>query len=203
GLNGAAASQWSNFAQGAATLGDVGATRAAVRRALELERNLDTVLGAAFAMVVARDVPEAQRFMAEAARLPGADAPDGQFGLKLVNVLIRLRQGDRTAVDAVPPPKSDSDMTTLFIAGMANLDGGSAEIAAARFKQIIDHGALAITWLRPVAPLFYGRALAKLGKIEDSRHAYDQFFIEFKNADSGLPILAAAKAEYARLKTAS
>src|SRR5262249_29838530 len=114
GLNGAAASQWSNFAQGAATLGDVGATRAAVRRALELERNLDTVLGAAFAMVVARDVPEAQRFMAEAARLPGADAPDGQFGLKLVNVLIRLRQGDRTAVDAVPPPKSDSDMTPPF-----------------------------------------------------------------------------------------
>jgi len=203
GMKGAAASQWSNFAQGAATLGDVAGTRTAVRRAFDLERNLDTMLGGAYAMVIVRDVAEAQRLLAEAARQPGADAPDAQFGFKLLGALIRSRQGDRAAVDAVPPPKSASDMTTIFVAGVVNLDAGSAEIAADRFKQIIDRGTLSMTWLRPVAPLFYGRALAKLGKIDDSRKAYDQFFTGFKNADSGLPILAAAKAEYARLKTAS
>ncbi|HXI27129.1 MAG TPA: protein kinase [Vicinamibacterales bacterium] len=203
GLNGAAANQWAGFAQGAATLGDVEATRAAVRRALALERNVDTVLGGAYALTVVRDVAEAQRLAAEAAGLAGADVPDAQNGFKLVAALIKWRQGDPAAVDAIPPPKNENDLTALFIAGIVNLDLGSAEIAAERFKQVIDHATLNLTTLRTVAPLFYGRALAKLGKIDDSRKAYDAFFDGLKHADPGLPVLATARAEYARLKPAS
>jgi hypothetical protein len=57
--------------------------------------------------------------------------------------------------------------------------------------------------LKAVAPLYYGRALARVGKIDDSRKAYDQFFAGVAHADASLPILAAAKAEYARLKSPS
>jgi hypothetical protein len=57
--------------------------------------------------------------------------------------------------------------------------------------------------LYAVAPLYYGRALAKLGKIDDSRKAYGRFFEHFKNADGTLPVLAAAKKEFVRLKSPS
>ena len=55
--------------------------------------------------------------------------------------------------------------------------------------------------LNPLASLYYGRALAKLGKIDESRKAYEQFFEMWKNADANLPVLVDAKQEYARLKT--
>jgi len=49
------------------------------------------------------------------------------------------------------------------------------------------------------APLYYGRALAKLGKIDESRKAYERFLESWKNADAGLPLLVAARKEYAAL----
>ena len=57
--------------------------------------------------------------------------------------------------------------------------------------------------LYALSPLYYGRALAKLGKTDESRAAYDRFFETFKNADASLPVLVAAKREYSRLKPAS
>jgi Flp pilus assembly protein TadD len=203
GLDGAAAGLWSNLAQGAATFGDAAAVRAAARRSLDLERSVETLLGNAYALVVVRDVAQTQQLMAEAAKLPGADTPDAQTGFALIATLVKWRQGDRTALETLPPPKNNTDFGAIFLTGVLNLEMGSAEVAADRFKQIIDRGALRLTTLRTVAPVFYGRALAKLGKTDDGRKAYDQFFTELKDADPALPILLAAKAEYARLKSGS
>jgi len=49
--------------------------------------------------------------------------------------------------------------------GVVPLDLGSAQTAADRFKQVVDHSALRLTTLAAIAPLFYGRALANLGRI--------------------------------------
>ena len=203
GPSGSAAGLWSNLAQGAATVGDADATRASVKRSLTLERNVGTLLNNAFALIVVRDVAEAQRLSAEAATLPGADTPDAQKGFTLIATLVKWRQGDPSAVDEIPPPKDDTDISGMFLNGVVNLDSGNAQVAADRFKQTIDHGGLLLTVLKPVAPLFYGRALAKLGKIDDSRKAYEQFFQNFAHADASLPLLAAARQEYARLKPSS
>src|SRR5205814_351564 len=83
-----------------------------------------------------------------------------------------------------------------FVAGVVNFEGGSSEVAAQRFKTIVDrpNAVLTITVVRAVAPLYYGRALARLGQIEESRKAYDEFFHGFEHADSTLPILVAARA---------
>ena len=202
GLNGAAAQLWSNFAQTAASFGDASMARASIKRSLELDRNLVTVLNSAYALVVVRDVPEAQRLIAEAEKLPGAGTEDAQTGFKLIALLIRWRQGDRTIGDALTPPKNDNDISALFINGVVNLDLGRPEVAATHFKRIVDNRAQGLSTLKPIAPLFYARALAAQGKPDDSRKAYDQFFAMFTSADAGLPILVAAKAEYARLKPA-
>ena len=51
-----------------------------------------------------------------------------------------------------------------------------------------------------MAPLFYGRALAKLGRQEEARKAYEQFFDKWKTADARLPIVVAAREEYGKLQ---
>jgi serine/threonine protein kinase/tetratricopeptide (TPR) repeat protein len=200
GLNGSAANLWTNLAQDAVLYGDSQSARAHVRRALELERSINTLLGGAFAFATIRDIEEARRLMAEAARLPGAETDDAQRGFKVCGVLIRGRLGDRTALDDVPPARSDNDLATLFLSGVLNLDLGSADLAAQRFKHVMDHAGVALSLFKPVAPLYYGRALAKLGKVDESRKAYEQFFDNLRNADSGLPIVATARQEYGKLK---
>jgi hypothetical protein len=52
----------------------------------------------------------------------------------------------------------------------------------------------------PLAELGLGRALARQGDLDKSRTAYQDFFATWKNADPGIPILAAATQEYARLR---
>jgi eukaryotic-like serine/threonine-protein kinase len=198
GLKGSAGSLWSNVAQAAAASGDAASARDCVRKALELERNVGTLLNGAFALAIIGDVAEAHK-MADAARQRAdASIDDIQIGLRLVDAIIAWRRGDRGAIEAMPTPKDDNDQGLIFSIGVANLEQGNAEAAARRFKQVVDRKAPSISTLTALAPLYYGRALTKLGKTEESRKAYDQFLDLWKNADTTLPILVAAKQEYAR-----
>jgi hypothetical protein len=45
------------------------------------------------------------------------------------------------------------------------------------------------------------RTQARAGDIAASRHAYEQLFALWQSADADLPLLVAARAEYARLST--
>ena len=50
-----------------------------------------------------------------------------------------------------------------------------------------------------LVPLFYGRALVKLGRTDEARNAYKQFFDSWKTPDPELPILMSARLEYKKL----
>ena len=200
GLKGSAAQMWCNVAQGDALMGDTGAARASARRGLTIERSINTLLNSAFAYAVIGDTAEAQRAVDEAKGLPLASSDDAQRGFRLIDAVIKMRRGDRAALDALPPPKGDNDTGDRFTAGVVNLSFGNAEAAERQFKQILDRRAPSLSMNRAQAPLYYGRALAKLGKIDESRKAYEQFLDEMKNADAGLPIVATARREYAALK---
>src|SRR5262249_23323590 len=162
-----------------------------------IERDIQTALNAAFTMAALDDRAGARAFLGEALKMPGAESEDVQRAAKLIEGIVAWRAGG--GVDAVPPPKDENDMGGIFTVGLCNLDVGSADVAAQRFKQIVDWKRPSTSALYAVAPLYYGRALAKLGRTGESRKAYDAFFAAFKNADNTLPILAAAKKEYARL----
>jgi len=199
GLKGNAANTWCGVAQVAGTMGDAAAARAAVRRGLGLERSINTLLSSAFALVVVGDVAEAQKAMDEAKRLPLASSSDAQTGFRLVDALIKLRRGDRTALEVLPPATDQGDNSVRFTTAYVNLELGHAEAAAQQFKQILDRRAPSLSSTRALVPLFYGRALAKTGKMAESRKAYEEFFETMKDADAGLPILATARKEYAAL----
>ncbi len=201
GLKGSSASVWSNLAQIAALYGDAPSVRAAVRTALDLDRGMNTVTTSAFALASLGDQAQARSLLDEAARAPDAGSDDAKSALALINGILKWRSGG--GIDAIPPPKDDKDMSGMFIAGACNLDAGSAEIAAQRFKQIVDWKTPSASPLYALAPLYYGRALVKLGKIDEGRAAYARFFDQFTIADANLPVLVAAKREYAKLKPAS
>jgi hypothetical protein len=116
---------------------------------------------------------------------------------KLIDALARLHQGDPKALEALPLP-DEHDTGLLLVLGIAQLNHGSAERAAAMFKQILDRHPFASVRL-PLSELCYGRALAKLGKPLESRRAYDQFFADWNQADATLPVLIAARTEYKAL----
>jgi tetratricopeptide (TPR) repeat protein len=198
GLRESAAQMWSGVAQVAAVYGDAASARAATRTALDIGRRGEVLLNTAFALAVVGDVAQARAQLDEAAKTPEAASEDAQHGLSLVSAIVKWRSGG--GIDGVPAPKDDNDMAGIFTAGVCNLDAGSADVAAQRFKQVIDWKRPSTSSLYAVAPLYYGRALAKLGRTDDSRKAYDAFFANFGKADSSLPIVAAARREYTRLK---
>jgi tetratricopeptide (TPR) repeat protein len=73
--------------------------------------------------------------------------------------------------------------------------------AAAEFQKIFDHrGIVGADPIGALAHLQLGRTLALSGNKTKAKAAYEEFLALWKDADSDIPILKQAKAEYARLK---
>ena len=76
---------------------------------------------------------------------------------------------------------------------------GSA--AAAEFQKILDHpGVVTNDPIGALAHLGLGRAYALSGDTAKAQAAYQDFLALWKDADPDIPILVAAKSEYAKLK---
>ena len=68
--------------------------------------------------------------------------------------------------------------------------------AQAEFQKILDHPGIVLN--SQVGAL--GRSLAAASDYAKARSAYQDFFALWKDADSDIPILKQAKAEYAKLQ---
>src|SRR5205807_2024523 len=124
---------------------------------------------------------------------------DGRTGLALVDAVVKMRQRDRTALTTLPTPKNDGDTGLLFTIGVVNLAFDNADAAARELSKITSRAIPTLSTFSAEAHLYLGRALAKMGKTDESRKSYERFLDLWKDADPGLPVLAAAKGEYAAL----
>jgi eukaryotic-like serine/threonine-protein kinase len=89
----------------------------------------------------------------------------------------------------------------LYVRGLAYLQQHDGGKAAAEFQKILDHPSLnAVSPFPVMARLGLGRAYALQGDNAKARTAYQDFFAAWKDADPDVPVLLAAKAEYANLK---
>ena len=94
-----------------------------------------------------------------------------------------------------------ANLYPVYLRGEAYLRAGQGQEAAAQFQKIIDHPGIVSNFLTgALARLQLGRAQAMLGERETARKSYQDFFALWKEADPDIPILHAAKAEYAKLK---
>jgi uncharacterized protein YfaS (alpha-2-macroglobulin family) len=89
----------------------------------------------------------------------------------------------------------------VYLRGQAYLLARQGDAAAKEFQKILDHPYLVLNFpLHALARLQLGRAQAMLGDQPQARRAYQDFFTLWKDADSDIPVLKKAKAEFAGLR---
>jgi serine/threonine protein kinase/tetratricopeptide (TPR) repeat protein len=100
-----------------------------------------------------------------------------------------------------PPQLQLGTMYPVYIRGQAQLVAHNGAAAATEFQKFLDHHGVTLNFpLGALAHLGLARAYALQGDTTKSRTAYQDFFALWKDADPDIPILIAAKAEYAKLK---
>jgi hypothetical protein len=88
-----------------------------------------------------------------------------------------------------------------YVRGLAYLAAHKGSEAASEFQKILDHrGVVFNEPIGALAHLQIGRAYAMQGNNAKARAANQDFFTLWKDADADIPVLIAAKAEYAKLK---
>jgi ATP/maltotriose-dependent transcriptional regulator MalT len=92
-------------------------------------------------------------------------------------------------------------MYPVFVRGEAFLAAHQGREAAAEFQKILDHGGVVLYEpIGALADLGLARAYVLRGDTAKARAAYQDFLTLWKDADPDIPILIAAKSEYAKLK---
>jgi len=92
-------------------------------------------------------------------------------------------------------------MYPVFIRGQAQLAAHNGAAAATEFQKFLDHRGVTLNYpLGALAHLGLARAYAVQGDTAKARAAYNDFFALWRDADPDIPILVAAKSEYAKLQ---
>ena len=95
----------------------------------------------------------------------------------------------------------DHALYPIFVRGEAYLAAHKGSQAAAEFQKILDHRGIVLNeHIGALAYLQIGRAYAMQGDTAKAKAAYQDFLTLWKDADPDIPILIAAKAEYAKLQ---
>jgi len=186
------------------------ATQAA-RAALALASDREAEGGAGIALALAGDSTQPARLAADLnARFP-EDSFVQFLDLPEIHAALALRAGDGSkAVDALsaaapydfaPLAQGGPIGYPVYLRGQALLAARDGASAAREFQKIIDHPTAVVQTapLGALAHLGLARALALSGDAAKAKAAYQDFFALWKNADPDIPVLAQAKAEYAKL----
>jgi serine/threonine protein kinase/Tfp pilus assembly protein PilF len=167
--------------------------------ALALARSGDTVQSSVLADKVAaafdRDTLIQAYWLPAIRATIAIDRDDPQKAIELLSMASEYELGE-----PVQWP-SHGTLYPVYVRGEAYLRAGDAVQAATEFQKIIDHrGIVANFPLGALARLQLGRAYKLGGDVEKARQAYAAFLVVWLHADSDIPILKQAKAEYAKLK---
>jgi tetratricopeptide (TPR) repeat protein/predicted Ser/Thr protein kinase len=197
-----------------AVLGNASQARDAVAAALALATNHDTQILAAVVDGMAGEPDQAEKIAADLQkRFPedtlvnfywtpvaqAAAAIDRNNGAKAIEILKPAAPYD---YGSQPPSISvGGELLPIYVRGQAYLQVGKGAEAAAEFQKIVDHGYLIGNFpFRALAHLGLGRAYALQGDAGKARTAYQDFLALWKDADSDVPVLQEARAEYAKIK---
>jgi len=100
-----------------------------------------------------------------------------------------------------PPQFQLGTMYPVYIRGQAQLVAHNGSAAATEFQKFLEHRGITLNFpLGALAHLGLARAYAMQGDTAKAKTAYNDFFTLWKDADPDVPILVAAKAEYAKLQ---
>jgi len=199
-----AANELAWHAQLEAYLGNYAMARQLCYQAYSATAESNLALGhCAKALAETGDVSQAEAIATKLDQLRPEDTLNHKICLPLVRSIIERNRGNGAkAVELLVPVKQyeQGDSQVLYHRGRAYLAAGEHAKAAAEFESLIVHrGWTGWEVFSPLAHLGRARAYAMQEDRENSRKAYDEFFTTWKYADSTIPVLRQAKAEYAKL----
>ncbi|MGA7459309.1 MAG: winged helix-turn-helix domain-containing protein [Candidatus Korobacteraceae bacterium] len=195
-----------------AEVGNFARARQRAAEALALSDGQSVRILAALALARAGDTAQAQKLAAQLDQ----EAPENSivqgYWLPSIAAATELsnHNPDRaiTALESAAPYELGSQspfelgpMYPIYLRGVAFLQVGNAQAAAAEFQKMIDQPGIAGNFvLAALAHLQLARAEATMGNKAAASQAYHNFLTLWKDADPDLPIFQQAKAEQAKLQ---
>ena len=194
-----------------ALVGYVDLAKQQARAALALSNGRDVEAMSAIALGMAGDFKQAKRLADELGkRFPEDTLVEFNYLPTIYGaVLVQRNNGSMAAqaLEAAAPYELGGNLLTLnfilypvYIRGAAYLAAKQGHEAAAEFQKILDHpGAVRSEPIAALAHLELGRAFALSGDRIKAKGAYQEFFTLWNDADTEIPVLRQAKAEYSKM----
>jgi len=194
-----------------ALVGNMAFAKQQAQAALALSNGRDVDAVAAIALGVSGDSAQAGRTADDLASHFPQDTIVQFIYLPMIRAAAVLSKDPDSAIKtlatAAPYELGSAVQTMNFLAypvylrGQAYLAAKQGSSAVTEFQKIVDHpGVLGNEPIASLAHLGLSRAYVLAGDLAKARTAYQDFFALWKDADSDLPILKQAKAEYAKLQ---
>lgn len=183
--------------------------------ALELSKGRGVEYGAAIALALSGDLSRAEALTNDLEKRFPEDTSVQFSYLPTLRAVVNLEHGKPSnaiellqiaAPDELGAPGSSffgfyGALYPVYFRGEAYLAAHKGVEAAAEFEKILRHRSIFVSDpMGALAHLQLARAYALAGNKTKARSGYQDFFTLWKDADSDIPILRQAKAEYARLQ---
>ena len=195
-----------------AEFGNATAAKQAVAAALTLAPGRDVKLFAALALARAGDSARARAIVEELEKSYPSQTMLKVYWLPTIKASIELNSNNAAQalvfLEATAPydlgqapPWQYGTMYPVYVRGQAQLMAHNGAAAASEFQKFLDHPGVTINFpLGALAHLGLARSYALAGDIAKARAKYQDFFKLWKDADTDIPILKEAKAEFEKLK---
>lgn len=156
-------------------------------------------------LTLGQALPQAQQFEGEIQRHQPRNTLTQAIWLPVTHAAAELqRQQPAKALELLSPVanyEAGAFFYPAWLRGQAYLQlNRSAEAATEFQKMLAQRGVEPTSMLYPLARLGLARAQAQAGQAAQSRKNYEEFFKLWQAADANLPVLNAAKSEYAALR---
>ncbi len=191
-----------------AEMGNFKAAQDGASTALSRSRARTSLALAGWALSLAGDAREAEAAAQELVRENPLDTIINMVRVPAVRAGIAVNQGNPgKAIELLQTATPyefgfAAGVQPNYVRGLAYLKLHQGKEAGEEFQKILDHPGVCMLALPTcrLAQLQLGRARAEAGDASGARTAYQDFFALWKDADSDIPILKQAKAEYAKLQ---
>jgi tetratricopeptide (TPR) repeat protein len=193
-----------------AEFGNTAAAKENLDAALSLQSGRDVKLLAALTLARAGETAKAKRLAEELERTASTDTMLRLYCLPTIHGAIEISKNNPSQgildLEAAAPYELGGTLSfaylyPVWVRGHAYMAAGNGVAAVAEFQKLIDYPGIVLNQpIGSLAHLELGRAHALSGDNVKARASYQNFFTLWKDADPDIPILFAAKSEYAKLQ---
>ena len=203
-----------NAALREAEFGNAAQARKQIESALALDSSLDTQILAALAFARAGDSERAQKMAEELEKQNPSNTTINGYWLPTIRAAIAFNQQNPSkAIEILekaapyelgepdPAPEVGGFLYPVYVRGKAYLALGQGAAAVAEFEKFVEHRGVAMNCpLGALSHLGLARAYAMKGEPARAKAEYENFFAMWKQADSDIPILKEAMADFLKME---